>query len=420
MAHPINSVATTWITGRLELLCGFFMLLTVVNYHFFLNTLSPRKRIYLVFSLFTCFFALTSKEHALTLPALILAYDIWHSPRCSLKNRMKRILPFFVLFGLFIILRYLVLKETFWAACADYSLLDYRYVFGNILRAVKIGVFPVQAVMSRISCVYSLFFFIVLISVLPVLFKDKKIIFSYLWFFVTFGSLYKFYSFPSPNLYIQSIAFCLFIPFAAEFYAGLFFKNKKGLKIAALAGTVFLLLSMYAVITVKRNTYAQRAAEASDNFIKGVLKLYPEYPAGSAFYFINVPYLVAENQIYGGSELVASGLSLHYGIYGKSIPAYAFTFMLGTSNADDEILVEVKDSRTLIVSSKGPYLNYRIGELGSEHAMAEEIDSNIDTREGFITSKKMRLKLKKETMKLPEKHFFYFSNGIIHELKGLG
>jgi len=295
------------------------------------------------------------------------------------------------------------------------------HIFGNILQAIKLLVFPIQAILSHTFYVYSSIFILILISIFPVLFRDKKIIFSYLWFFITMASLYNRPSFASYNLYLQNIGFCLFMPLTIAFYTRLFFKNKKILGRLTLIGIILILLSGYSILTIKRNIYAEKASITADKFIKGVLKLYPHYPKGSTFYFINVPHLLAENQIYANPKRVASALSLKYDIYHKRIPVYVFTYMEDTLNIENEVEVEIKDNKTLIVSSRDTYLTYRPYEPAAEYALAEKIGySNKDTKKASITAKKMRIILKEKTIKRLKKHFFYFTNGTVYELKNLG
>lgn len=411
MVHPINSVVCYWVTQIPELLCSFFVLLTIISYYNYLNLL-PKKSFYLAFSLLFCLFAFGSKEQSTVLPLLILMCDIWHLPKHPIKNRIKRILPFFLLLGLFMLLRAFVLKGFF---LGGYNVL---HIFTTLSIAIKKLVFPVRIILSHASYVYASGFSLIAISIFPILFKNKNVIFSLLWFFISILVLHNLPAFPSNNLYLQNIGFCLFVSFITEFYTKLFFKKKQFLKTLALAGTIFILLSTYTMLTIKRNTYAQRASATADKFVKGVLKIYPEYPRGSIFYFINVPYLLAENQILATSKIVASALSLNYGIYYERIPVHIFTYMEDTLKVKNEVEVEVIDDKTLIVTSRDAYLVFRPWEVTKEYISIEKIDSaNIYGGKDVIAAKKFKITLKDKIKESPQRHFFYFTNGTIYELK---
>jgi tetratricopeptide (TPR) repeat protein len=71
--HPIHTESVTWISGRTDVMCGFFLFLSFLLY------LYSRQREgwgYLVGSLVAFFLALLCKEMAVTLPAVIVLYAL--------------------------------------------------------------------------------------------------------------------------------------------------------------------------------------------------------------------------------------------------------------------------------------------------------------------------------------------------------
>ncbi|MCP4213790.1 MAG: hypothetical protein GY765_03990, partial [bacterium] len=135
--HPSHVEAVTWVSGRTDLLSAFFIFPATL---FFLLWLKKQKNRYYVFSI--CFFllALLSKENAVLFPLVAVGLflltrvdqkthpsatggDCRHRP-WSLKFAILRVLPFFVLDFI-----YIVVHNTFSGiqnAVADFS---FRHTF---------------------------------------------------------------------------------------------------------------------------------------------------------------------------------------------------------------------------------------------------------------------------------------------------
>jgi hypothetical protein len=88
--HSNSLPPTAWITGRIDIVVTFFYLITIL---FFIRFLQKESNLLYIFSFITFFFALLSKEMAVTLPLVILAYVLL-SPDTEEENKridIKRI-----------------------------------------------------------------------------------------------------------------------------------------------------------------------------------------------------------------------------------------------------------------------------------------------------------------------------------------
>ena len=98
LVHPIHNEAVAYIAGRADPLSALFLLLAFV---FYLKNEREETPLYFVSSVFSFILAILSKEYALILPFLILAYHF------SFKRRVQWVLWSFltVLAAVFIVLR---------------------------------------------------------------------------------------------------------------------------------------------------------------------------------------------------------------------------------------------------------------------------------------------------------------------------
>ena len=111
--HPIHTEVVTWINGRNNTISGFFYLLT---FYYYIRFRRKKTKSALVVSLIAFLCSLLSKEYALTLPLIILLYEISYG-----ENRLKTgaflsrmtmlCLPYFLIIILFLFVRSLALPS---------------------------------------------------------------------------------------------------------------------------------------------------------------------------------------------------------------------------------------------------------------------------------------------------------------------
>ena len=104
--HPIHTEAVTWVSGLPELSFTFFFLLSLYLYT---RSESMLKGTYMA-SVISFFIATLFKETALTIPLILVAYDLsFRKAQYSISDYLKRYTPFCVIAGIYFILRFHVL-----------------------------------------------------------------------------------------------------------------------------------------------------------------------------------------------------------------------------------------------------------------------------------------------------------------------
>jgi len=96
--HPIHVEPVAWVTGRKDLLCAFFYLLSLLVYLGYVSATGKKTWKYgASLFLFTC--ALLSKPMAVSLPLVLLILDAWPLGRFSAQGArvLKEKIPFFLL-----------------------------------------------------------------------------------------------------------------------------------------------------------------------------------------------------------------------------------------------------------------------------------------------------------------------------------
>ena len=104
--HPVHVEAVAWLSGRVDLLCGFFY---VAGLLFFTRYLAEIQRAGgWVIGQAAFIGALMSKEMALTLPLVVFWIDLILG-RGSFLSRLRRIFPFFLILAVYLFFRFVLL-----------------------------------------------------------------------------------------------------------------------------------------------------------------------------------------------------------------------------------------------------------------------------------------------------------------------
>ncbi|MBE9506980.1 MAG: tetratricopeptide repeat protein, partial [Chloroflexi bacterium] len=115
--HPIHTEAVSWISGRTDVVCGFFFFLALFLY---IGSRKGGQWTYLAGSLVAFLLALLSKEMAITLPLIIAVYNLcfdkspqqerwWDTVRARLGRAVIEPLPYLVVVVLYLTIRLQVL-----------------------------------------------------------------------------------------------------------------------------------------------------------------------------------------------------------------------------------------------------------------------------------------------------------------------
>ena len=110
--HPTHIETVAWISGVTDLLCAFFVLASFVAYLRSREdrTSSAPRVWWQVASLALFAMAMMSKETALVMPVLLVAYEWWLAKKENVVAQLARIVPFAVITGAYLFVRHLVLR----------------------------------------------------------------------------------------------------------------------------------------------------------------------------------------------------------------------------------------------------------------------------------------------------------------------
>ncbi len=206
--HPIQTSAVTYISGRADLLCAFFMLLGL----YFLLYYFKSKRLYSYFlTLISVIAALLSRETGLLFPLLALLVIIHHRP--SWKIALLSLSGILAIIYFYFINRIFIVPAMLQTCSAPISPLPFFIEALNILNILKQYVllifFPYPLYMMKATPVINTFsisiiVFIVSLSILisaAIKHRLRIVVFGVLWSLISFLPLFiTIYFYPSMGL----------------------------------------------------------------------------------------------------------------------------------------------------------------------------------------------------------------------------
>jgi len=285
--HPVQTETVTYISGIPGGMAALFFLLSLLMF-----ILGGLKRfssknipsfIFYALSLFMFFVAVLCKETAITLPVILLLYDLYFMKGENWKVFRSRI-GFYTLFPIIAMLIYLQSPHAFlWAAIrgllekANFSLILVQL---DILKIpIKLFFFPINlsfehTIRNQVmwgSLLISIFGLVVTLFLVIKKFYLKSAIlsFSILWFLITLAPtnsiMPRTHLISERNLYLPYFGFCLF--FAVIIYL-IFFKETRN-KLLWGVSLVLLIGISFSSLVVKRNqAYATPSSLWADTLQK--------------------------------------------------------------------------------------------------------------------------------------------------------
>ncbi len=249
--HPIQTEAITYISGRSDPICGFFLFTAFL---FYLKSFNTRYRQFVYFGLALVLFllGLLSKEIAIVFPFIVFAYEYLYL-NSRFKSCLKRSMPFFAVLSSFLVFRYIFLAGPI-------VKLDLNKIFlapKILIYYIRLLIFPIKLHMQHrledasflinMPFILSLLIFIGLIYIGLRFAKRRFMKFSLAWFligvFPFLGIIILNADIAEHWLYLASFGFFLFL-------AGLFAQIKPlNRKIALSIAVLFL-----SILTFQRNT----------------------------------------------------------------------------------------------------------------------------------------------------------------------
>lgn len=146
--HPVHPEAVTWIAGRYDVMCG---MLIAWSFYTYISSNYPgakRPRLMRIASLILFILACLSKEMAFSFPLVLLAYEllIRRDGDVALKpalEKIKRMLPFFIIAGIYFCLRYLKLGGIGgYGDLESLSFLD--AIYRTLIQPIRLLLFPMN------------------------------------------------------------------------------------------------------------------------------------------------------------------------------------------------------------------------------------------------------------------------------------
>jgi len=278
--HPALSEAVNCIAFNDDLLATFFFLLALISYTR-INTeyFTSNIRNYAL-SLLFYFFGLLSKEMAITLPAIILLYDLVlrdadrGTPNLKhlLNNLRKRIyfyIGFLAVSLVYICLRFFILYNPRESLKASAGSLFERIIYlpGHIFSFIRLALYPKNLTADYVFSYPDSFFdssnlagFVVVVGLVSASFVIyrywKAVFFGIWWFLITLFPVSNlitiYHPFAERYLYLPLIGFCLVVSIAVSALARRIFSNPTTATIATLI-PIIVILSLFSTTTIARN-----------------------------------------------------------------------------------------------------------------------------------------------------------------------
>lgn len=249
--HPVHTEAITYISGRSDPICGFFIFSAFLFYLKSLDTIGHRYLVYFGGTLSLFLLGLLSKEIAIIFPFSIFAYECLYSNN-HFKTRFRRVMPFFAVLAAYLVFRYIFVGSF-------NSIIDLSKVFlvpQIFLYYLRLLIFPINLHMQHrlggstfivtIPFILSILIFTGIIFI-SLRFSQKRFMrFGLVWFLIgllPFLGIIRLNSDIAEHwLYLSSFGFFLFL---SGLFAQVRLLNKKI--------TLSIVVLILSILTLQRN-----------------------------------------------------------------------------------------------------------------------------------------------------------------------
>jgi len=234
-ASPLNTEAVTYISGRAEMLMGFFAILSLLLFARSQKAGIGRPILFYTLSLISFMLALLSKEAAIVLPFIICGYIFYLLPE-KLKEKyyfIKKVTPFFSVSLIYLGIRFLLLESSVFSAPAlprASWLIRLSSLPQIIFTYLKLLILPVDLHMSRqlftggrsfpsvlFGAICLGLILIACACILKYIAKNKAASFMFLWalvFFIPQSGIFPINAFIAEHfIYLSSISFFMLLAY---------------------------------------------------------------------------------------------------------------------------------------------------------------------------------------------------------------
>lgn len=282
--HPIHPASVTWIAGRTDLICAFWLLLCFIFFHHFLSKSAKNKGYYYLLTLLMFALALFSKEVAIMLLPLLIIYKTIFGHKAKglwvkLKTNLRLWSPFLLVFVGYILLRFRAFGRFGYWGQNYKKLLDFRIIINILIEYSRMLLTPFLPL--NIPQKIFLPLFLIILALIIFRFRSKLLYFTLALTILTLiptlqiGINEKF-------LYIPSLGFSLglaLILLAKPLNAGHF---KRCFLVTTL---IISLLLIYFVLLIENNALWQKAGQIVKIISQQTKNISPELIPGSRLLF---------------------------------------------------------------------------------------------------------------------------------------
>ncbi|MBN2453122.1 MAG: tetratricopeptide repeat protein [Candidatus Omnitrophica bacterium] len=281
VCHPVQTEVVSWISGRSSILFLLFYLLAFITYA--LNSGKTGKALPAL-SLAFFFAALFSKEMAVSLPLLLLAYDIHFGGKESIKSRLTRLAPYFLMAALFVIIRFLVINRIsqigWWGGSPYHTFLTMTVVMADYVKLLiapfKLCAFYVTTIYDSITItkvLLSIFFLIAVMAAVPFVFRiSRRVSFAICIFFITLlpvSNIVPLRALMAERfLYLPSVGFYILVAILLERIAQVHAPRRGVLFRRASVILAAMLILFYSARTMARNEDWKSSEALSESMLR--------------------------------------------------------------------------------------------------------------------------------------------------------
>ena len=302
---PQNILNVLWISGRTDLICGFFSFLSL---YLIVKFIKSNKNIFLIFSLISCILAYMSKETAIIINLYIVFIFIIFRLNKIKFDYKKIVIPYFCITALYLIFHTSLFQLPQLFKRDIYGIVPLLspkfYIYGLWDLFIPISILDLIYFFSESSFIFYLIIFLLLTQAIILSFFVKKYLNSYkkkillLSLFVLLSSFFIYYSyFPQMRLLYMHYAIFLLGAFSINFQKEFRICIKLSIFIPI---ALFIIYGNYLVIyrTISVDKYYKQLIR--------ILPPYNQYKEKKKIYFLTPLARVSESLSDPSIEAVAS------------------------------------------------------------------------------------------------------------------
>lgn len=280
VSHPVQTEVVSWISGLSSVQFLFFYLISLITY---VKYRDSKNSLFFALSVISFAFSIFSKEMAITLPVLIILFDIYFPKESSVRKKIAGYIPYFAIAAFYLMMRSFLLKrvsQCAWWGDSPYStfltmskvIVDYIQLLFYPVKLCAFYFLQPSKSIAEPGVILSIAVLALIIAGIFLMFKRAKMLsFAMAWFFITIlpvSNIVPLKALMAERfLYLPAIGFCL----AAAVLINMIFEKapllkshlrKAGIVIAA------LIVIFYSARTIIRNEEWKDAVTISRSIIK--------------------------------------------------------------------------------------------------------------------------------------------------------